>query len=40
MHGAKCFKTQEVTGGERLDFCGAAAGINTTSLKEMLDDPR
>jgi len=40
MHGAKCFKTKEVTGGERLDFCGTAAGIDTTSLKKMLDDFR
>lgn len=40
MHGAKCFKTKEVIGGEGLAFCGIAAGIDTTSLKKMLDDFR
>ena len=40
MHRAKRFKTKEVIGGERLAFCGTAVGIDTTSLKEMLDDFR
>ena len=40
MHGAKCFKTKEMTGGERLDFCGTAAGIDTISLKEVFHNFR